>query len=312
MRVCPRTGEVLWETDVWDSVRSDSHQVSMRVSSGSLMIAGSPSRVMGDGDAVFGPGEAGRDLFACALAMVGFVGRHLCISPMPDVRLFAVTRADVTCNYMLSNLASVRVALSELRGVEGGRYRVSQTAGDTVYWSQKSAHRSGKAYAKGPHLSYLMSRLNYSGKSYTVDDIELASRLLRLELRLGRRYFYEVKDWYRLSWADLKARHDDFFMRMLGCESVEGVDMGFVDRLCSVAPSRGQGLAAARTWALIQSVGWQSVRDSMPRATFYRHLAILRLAGLGDADLSAGRIISLRRPLVLRPVSSWEELRRVA
>ena len=309
-RFCPSTGEVRWTTDAWDSIRSDSHQVAMRCTGSTLWIQGSPARCMGLGDAVFGS-DGATSLFLCARAMVAFVGRMIHVDPMPEIRLFRLNRVDVTINYMMSNLASVRVALGELRGVEGGRYRVSQVAGDTVYWSHLSSLRAGKAYAKGPHLRYLAKQ--GKGKNYDEDDLVLSDKLLRMELRLGRLFWRRMTiPWWSVPWSLLRAEHEQFFGRMLGDDGVECRDMGFVDRICEVAPTVGQGRAAARTWALIQSIGWQATKDSMPERSFYRHLSILKAAGLGDADLSAGRVVSLRRKLVPVVVHSWDELRKAA
>lgn len=61
-RICTRTGEIRWETNAWESVRSDSHTVAMCFTGVSLRVQGSPGRAMGDGDAVFGTGDTGRHL----------------------------------------------------------------------------------------------------------------------------------------------------------------------------------------------------------------------------------------------------------
>ena len=311
MRVCPATGLVLWEMAAWDTIRSDSHQISISANSTQLRIQGSPARVMGYGDAVFGFGDAGRDPYQCALSMIRFVSRHLCVSAIPHPRLWSCSRVDVTCNYLMSSLADVRVALAELRGVEGGRYRVSAKAGDTVYWSQTSVHRSGKAYSKGPHLRYLVVKKGYSGFNYSDYDLNLADLLLRLELTLKRRFFKDSSiPWYNMRWSDLYFQFERFFLRMIG--DFEVTDMTFFDRLIKVTPTEGQARAASRTWACIQTMGWQAVKDTMPKSTWFLHCSYFRLAGLGDADISAGRIVSLRRRVVMTPVVSWSELRKAA
>lgn len=313
LRYCPRTGETRWEIAAWDSIRSDSHQLAIKVSGGSLMVQGSPARVMGVGDTVFGLGDEGRNIVQCAKMMIEFASRLIYCNPVPHYRLWKLTRIDITGNYLLPNLAGVRVALGELRNIEGGRYRVSQQAGDTVYWSHLSRHRAGKAYAKGPHLAYLFKQASYTGCRYSESDLALADRLLRLELRLGSKWFHQCPiPWYRLAWDTLKKQHDDYFMRMVGVEGVEGVDMDYVDRFVRVAPTPGQGKAAARSWALVATMGWQAARDTMPKSTWYRHCQIWRAAGFSDADISAGRVVSLRRPLIMYPVSSWEELRELS
>lgn len=312
MRYCPKTGSKVWEVPAWDTVRSDSHQITIRCSGSKLVIQGSPARCLGDGDTVFGVGDEGRDVVACAKAMMRVLTKVYCIFPLPDFRLWKLTRIDVTCNFLLASLAEVRCALAELRNVEGGRYRVSQQAGDTVYWSHQSTVRSGKAYAKGPHLKYLLNQDTYKGRSYNTSELKLAERLIRLELRLGRHFLRKQDPWYTLTWDFFYSQHESYFGRMIGDDSIGVADMSMIERISQVAESEGQAQAVSRTWAIIQVMGWEGAKASMRRSTWYLHLAVLRKAGLGDADISAGRVVSLRRRLVLQPVSSWDDLRRVA
>lgn len=307
------TGDVTWETQAWDSIRSDSHHLSFRVGSDVLWVQGSPARVIGDGDAVFGSGAAAAlDLPGC-MARMGAVLCAKLMLPCPPLRCWQVSRIDVTGNLLLAELASVRVALRLLRDCEGGRYRVSQQAGDTVYWSQRSRLRAGKAYAKGPHLAYLMRKSDYDGRAYTESEISLAGSLLRLELRLGSQLLRErlSKPWHELTSTELTDYWHQYFSRMLG--NIDITDMNIAERIKAVAPTPGQAKAALMTWALIQAEGWEKARDLQSRPTWYRNLKLLRAAGLGDADLASGRVVALRRPLLhAQQVNSWEELRRLA
>jgi II/X family phage/plasmid replication protein len=163
-RFDPATGAILWESAAWDSVRSDSHQVVSRWTGSGLWIQGSPARAIGNGCSVFGSGAAAAlDLPGCLAAMVGVVDCELLadsdfkLSSLPYTA-WEVKRVDVTGNLLLPNLEAVRRALSIVRGVEGGRYRVSNTAGDTVYFNSTSTLWSAKFYAKGPHLSHLAKK----------------------------------------------------------------------------------------------------------------------------------------------------------
>jgi len=56
LRYNPTSGEQVWDTAAWESIRSDSHQLSFRIGTDALWVQGSPARVMGDGDAIFGSG----------------------------------------------------------------------------------------------------------------------------------------------------------------------------------------------------------------------------------------------------------------
>ena len=146
VRYCPRSGEVRYECSVWDSVRSDSHQIAMRVT-GDLWVQGSPARVCGDGDTVFGSGPSSAlDLLGCVARIVQFVEGMFGVS-LPSASIWTVSRVDVTASVLFDSISEVRQALAVLRGTEGGRYRVSQKAGDTVYHGGEA--REGLEGARG-------------------------------------------------------------------------------------------------------------------------------------------------------------------
>lgn len=312
MRFCPRTGEIRYETCSWDTIRSDSHQLSFQVGSCDLRIQGSPARVIGDGDAVFSSGASAQlDLWGCVKAMSRTASKILEVILPTDANAYTVTRVDVTGNLLLPGLLAVRDALRVLRDCEGGRYRVSQQAGDTVYWSHKSRHRSGKAYAKGPHLAYLMNHKNYDGRRYSEQEIEQAKSLLRLELKLGRAFF-EKHFWRDMTPERLKEQWNDYFLRMIGDTDMRN-DRDIQQRVMAAAETEGRGKAAYVCWLLIRSQGWEVARESFNKATWYRHLKVLRAAGLGDADISAGKVVPLRRRIIeAQIVSSWADLNKAA
>ena len=75
------------------------------------------------------------------------------------------------------------------------------------------------------------------------------------------------------------------------------------------AETEGRARAAYALWLLIQSEGWERARSFTNRSTWYRNLKILRAAGFGDADISAGEVVPLRRRIIeARTVTSWQEL----
>ncbi len=307
-RYCPTSGEIRYESQAWDSIRSDSHQVSIRCT-GDLWIQGSPARLMGDGCAVFGSGASrALDLVGCVNRMTQFVQDYLGAGQLPAIDLWKVTRVDVTGNLKLKDLGAVREALSILRNCEGGRYRVSQQQGDTVYWSHSSKHRSGKAYAKGPHLAHMMKKPDYTGRSYTPQELSDASQLLRLELSLKREFFARCDDWKALTPADLKAEWDSYFERMIGGAEVS-TEHDLKKRILEAAPTEGQGRAAWGLWCIIKAQGWEAARECSSRPTWYRNLKILRAAGLGDADISAGNVVALRKRIIdAQMVNDWSQI----
>jgi len=311
VRFCPRTGEQRWETSAWDSIRSDTHQVVVRVGA-DLWMQGSPARVCGDGDAVFGAGvSAALDLVGCVDAMRRFLSHQLGVV-LPPAERWIVTRVDVTGNLLLPDLRTVRDALRVLRDVEGGRYRVSAQAGDTVYWCARSKLRAGKAYAKGPHLRHLMRQRGYDGRQYTPQEIAAADRLLRLELRLGRE-FWARNVWKGFSAEQLRAQWLEYFGRMAGeTEVTEDTDLQarIFDAARELCLTEGRARAAWGMWCQIQAQGWERAREMVHKSTWSRNLKVLRAAGLRDGDISSGRVIPMRlRVMDAALVTSWSDLR---
>jgi II/X family phage/plasmid replication protein len=315
LRYSPLTGDTVWETQAWESIRSDSHGISYRIGSDAVWVQGSPARVIGDGCNVFGAGpSAVNDLVGCVERMARYWFGAVGLESRGATADWVVSRVDVTGNLLLGSLQEVRDALRILRELEGGRYRVSQQAGDSVYWSHRSRLRSGKAYAKGPHLDFLMRKnRDYTGRYYQSDEIDLANRLLRLELKLGNQFWKRLESpWYEFTPEQIWAQWENYFGRMIGDAEMTS-DSELKDRVFAAAPTEGQGRAAYATWALIQSQGWERAREMQTKRTWYRNLKILRTAGLGDADFSCGQVVRLRRKIIsAQLVESWDQLRNVA
>lgn len=303
-----RDGVIEWQTVARENIRSDSHQVTVCMA-GELTVCGSPARVT-DRLNVFGSG----DIRACARSMLDFVSTRVCV-PLPPLESWRVTRADITHNFDLFSAANVRAALMALRHAEGGRYQL-RTTSESVYWSVKSKYRSGKAYHKGPHLIY---QRRQGTADPTDEEIELAQRLLRLELSLRSQFWHELaqKAWYEFEEAELDALHEGYFANLVG--NVEVTEMCDLQQRCidaaiSMGKTEGRGKAAHAHWCLMRAEGFERAKDLVARRTHYQHLKVLRAAGLSWADFQAGRVVQLRRtPLVLaQPVRSWDDLRRVA
>jgi len=295
-------GEKLWEKVARQSVRSDSHQLVVDLAGDAFILHGSPARVVYANN-VFGSG----DPIQCALDMIRYASKHTGILLPLDVTKWKCTRIDVTQNYDLGSGAEVRQALSYLRQAEGGRYQV-RTASETVYWSQNSALRSGKAYHKGPHLKFQFRRNQASAQEH---EFLLADRLLRLELSLKSQYWRErsLKAWHQYTQTELEQIHSEYFAQFVG--KIEVIEMdNLQDQFRKAAKTSGQGMAAYRTWSLIKSIGMHEARDSMPRATYYRHMKIMKAVGLTWADFQAGNVVPLRRRTIElgKPVQSWQEM----
>ena len=294
-----------------DALRSDSvglyWQVHGSVTGEPLLVIGGSPASVEYGINVFGSSDvrhcAGVLIRAASVSLGGV---------LPGLERWDCRRLDVTENYALRSASQVRQALRLLLAADASRARPRSMGGDTVGWNVGSDLQSGKAYAKGPQLCFLAKR------GLAADVLpwqrELAASLLRLELKLGSRWWRRREAnsgaWWELSEAELSALHIGYFGRFIG--SMEVVDMGCLLReLQRVAPTEGQALAAHRTWALVRAVGRDNARGSMPRATWFRHVRHLRAAGLSDADLCAGTVVPFRRSVIQldAPVRSWGELR---
>jgi II/X family phage/plasmid replication protein len=303
-------GAVKWERPSRATVRSDSHQVTVEFGS-DLVIYGSPARVALDRqDNVFGSD----DVIDCAGRMLAFVSGALGIE-LPVMTAWACTRMDVTENYNLGDLTTVKQALELLRHAQGGRYQV-RTCAESVYWSPASTYRSGKIYAKGAHMDFLRRK----GECFLSDEeFQLVQGILRLELSLRRHFFKRCceKKWYELTATDLAAEHEKYFSKLVGSvEITELSDMQarLIEAAKSLDMSPGYGKSAFGSWQWIRASGFSDWRDGMARSTFYKHLKILQAAGLSYADFQGRKVVPIRRRRIVldQPVKSWAELRRAA
>ena len=301
MRISPE-GEVKWVMPCRTNIRSDSHQITVRIGS-YLDIQGSPARTKGTRENIFGEADP-VDAF---LDVVRFL-TDVIEAPLPyDPRSWKLTRMDVTGNFDLGSLANVRQALNYLRHVEGGRYQV-KTEAETVYWAKSSRLRAGKAYAKGPHMRYLVKK---GHANLTPDQLSLVDRLLRLEMRLGAQFWRERANrrWYEWSSEQLYEQFMVYFGQFIG--KVEIVEVHkLLDELIKVAPTPGLAKAAYRTWLLIQSHGVEEARELMSERTWYLHKRLLQQCGVSWADFHHQALVPFRRKTIVLsdPVRSWEDL----
>ena len=301
MRVSPK-GEVKWVMPCRANIRSDSHQITVRIGS-HLDIQGSPARTKGTQDNVFGEATP----VNAFLDMVQFLSNTLEVSLPCNPTCWRLTRMDVTGNFDLGSLPNVRQALNYLRHIEGGRYQV-KTEAETVYWAKSSRLRAGKAYAKGPHMRYLAKK---GQADLTPDQLFLVDRLLRLEMRLGNQFWREraAQRWYQWSSEQLYEQFTVYFGQFIG--KVEVVEMDkLLDELVKIAPTEGLAKAAYRTWLLIQSHGIERARELMTKRTWYRHKRLLQDCGVSWADFHHRALVPFRRKTIVLsdPVRSWEDL----
>lgn len=327
-RICAQSGEILYSVSVTASVRSDSHQISVRYTGTHLEIFGSPARLFGDGDAVFGAGSsAALDIQGCALRMIQFVRAHSGIELPSDLTLYKCRRVDVTQNLLLDDFEQVKQALSLLRDDQAGRLGVNKKPNaDSVYWGgqnngQGSRFKKAKAYAKGPHLVHLRKQFSSKkasvelrgGRQYSDEEIDSAHRLLRLELQLCGKWF-DKYDWLSIDAERLVKEWEDFFMKKIGdSELVTDQDIEKkVKQHCEangISPTTAR--SALKTWYSIKTLGFNKAKEMTATATWYRHKKLLSDSGLSDLDFSHGTVVPLRTQKLIeaRQVNTWQQLR---
>lgn len=309
LKVDQQTGEIVWETACWNRIQSGSHSLSVRLDNRGLWIKGSPARCEGDGCNVFGgPVSRSLNISACLQLMIRELRRHSKL-PLPDCSCWKVTRVDVTRNALLSDKAAVMRALGLLERAEIGRRKVTHTVHTSVYWNKGSQHRSGKAYAKGPQLRNDGKKVCTGRKCYSNEELAKADRLLRLELQLGSRFFGRYNSWQDITPEELDHQWEDFFMGMIG--TTEVTSNSVLERLSEVAGSKQLARAVYGTWTLIRELGRKGAMEQVSKATWHRHINVLKKIGIGGSDIGNRKVIELRRePLVLAFANGWGDLLR--
>lgn len=284
-----------------ETSKTDTHKVTIGLSTHGITIEGSPARVMGDSN-VFGSG----DPTECAKAMIASATRSTGVI-LPPVQAWRCTRVDLTQNYDCG--AHVAEALDTLRNVCGGHLRVS-SRNNGCYWNPGSTLWSAVAYMKGPHLE----KQCRSGKvRESKENVELSHRLLRLEVRLRNHY---------LKRADIDIAHftEQQAMAIYQLQAGKIIPQTVTldakaDLAKAIIDSYGPrlGRAVLGTWGLIQSIGPEGARARMSVSTWTRHQKLLSHLGVGKADMAARKVVDFRpRVITAHPVDSWEELRRAA
>lgn len=311
-------GEVIADFSSWSSLRSDHWGLAYHASPTGLTISGSPARVVGNGCNIFGSD----DIVFCASAMIEFfvmrvAAEHDLVLDYPlDVSRWRCSRIDITYNFLLDSLTSVDSALSFLRGLEGGKYRLTPRKGDTVYWSKGSRHRSAKAYSKGRHQRYAQKRNKGVGVAYSELELLYIDRLLRLELQINSRIINKLDcQWHDLTPDDLYQLWGDFFIPMFDDKNLPVTDKDRFDYFLSESENLGYSSSQARqawaTYLLIKEQGYHIVKDTLPKSTFYRHRKILKDCGFGEGDLSSNshNVVRFKKSIDIgSPITSFDEL----
>jgi II/X family phage/plasmid replication protein len=313
-KITPSTGEIHWESIARESLRSDSHQVT--VSFGSrLTIQGSPARVVSLNN-VFGS----LDIKQCALDMIRFVSTHWSVLLPRDLSIWACTRIDINQNHDMGSLDQVLSVIDQLKYVKIGRQR-SSTEETTAMWGKGSSLHNGKAYAKGPHCRMLHARKN---AVFTESELQKADRLLRLEYSMRRALITRIyqqtgRRWHEFDAEFLIAYHNSYFSKFISDLAVTDMDNVLDLVLANVGkgenqiPSEGRARAAYDCYCRCRTLGFHQAKESYPKSTWHKHLKYLSTVGIRAVDLQPINVVPLRRRSVVldKPVSCWDDIQLV-
>jgi len=222
----------------------------------------------------------------------------------------------VTANYALPDTVAVDFALHQLMRCDGSRRKASAVKGNTVYWAPTSQLRRGKAYNKGRHLRMKVRK----GAQIPAELLDLADRLLRLELTIGGRYFRDLErtgaSWLNIGQRELEQEHLQFFGQLNAVCEVENMERDdIIQTIMGVnGISESRARSAFRMYADIRRHGSETVQAETPKSTFYRNYGYLKAAGFTDAHIKTAHEIPFQRVrlVIASPVSSWESIRLAA
>lgn len=294
-------GEMVSQWWPRESSSTDTHRITIGLSLGSITIEGSPARI-GNTSNVFGSGDPS----ACAAGMLQAAIKASGVI-LPPLTRWKATRIDLTQNYDCGN--HVAEALEALRHASGGHLRV-RSIGQSAFWNTGSDYWSAIAYPKGPHLQ---KQVRKGLVHETEENISLAHRLVRFELRLRNQYL-------RRSGIEIASFNESQAMthflnlasKIIPTNAEITTEQQFTERITALFGKR-RARTLLGTWALIQQIGEFGARERMSQATWYRDQKDLFKAGLTRADFGSGKVVAFRpKAIVSRPVDSWEDLKRVA
>lgn len=267
-----------------------------------IELSGSPAYSVGLPHNVFGI----RSAFDAATAHIHAASDAVGADLAGDSSEWGMSRIDVTANFDMGSVENARAALGALRLSNAPRRRQTSPTDEVLRWGQNQ-WLSGTAYIKGTDP---VMKLNLKNKIITPDFAAYASQLLRLELRIGRGFIARKNIlWDSVTESELGEIYSDYWSHLVG--DAEVLDMRDIfPALSLVAPSEAQARAAFRTFVLIHQIGESAVRESVPRTTWYRHVALLRAAGLSWTDISVGQVTPLRRKSVVlgSPVTDYQRV----
>lgn len=285
-------------------------------------------------------------------------------------KLHRCTRIDFNKNVKLKSIAEVATALTYLTMTNRRGYDCSSVTKNnvtSVYWNKGGSHLEGKAYDKFSQVTHvIMKKFNTKKQRavdgsngivkfddemlrklppYTSEELNLLNGVLRLELKIGRKYidkfcaisyknrhdkdFAENADnsstifgknvdkkryWYDYTPSLLNELFNEYFKPILKTCKVQSMTQLLKE--LALNSSEKQANAAYGTWCRIKTDGYKATKLAMKDNTFYRHKRLLLKSGLNSMSFQAGKFVNLKTNFVQidlsNVVTSFDDLRKCA
>lgn len=265
-----------------------------------LEISGNPSKFL-QGHNVFGSDDLQALVFKTFINVCDLLGIIPFIDDIQKVKQgeYRLSRVDINYSFVLPCQSDVKAWLraSELKSKT--RHGRPSSKGGTVYWGKSSKRWSIKAYSKAEEIKKHKLPLELLKTPIT----DWAEDKLRIELTLRKR---ELEDLFLLkakSWHGSTPRN-------LFNKYIERIDMAeqirLTDKQLLELPQK------LRSTYILWRDG-HDLRDTLPKATYYRHRKTLMDSHGINIDLAecktkkASNVVSLIRVLEAKPaeVPSW-------
>jgi len=339
MEISP-DGEVHWVKPRTSKLRSDDPNVNLRFTAAGFQIWASPAVLQNNGNNVFGSS----DIYFCAGLLIDNASIALQYK-LPSPEYWELDGIDITHNYLMQDSNQVLNVIDYMKRLKCSRLKTDSYP-ESVYYGKGSKLRTGKAYSKGHQLRKLQRRLvKQEGFSLNLDTWQEAAayNLLRLELCLKKGFLNRYRKLHLRGWTDLRPDvplnqrvkrieqrwewwlmtedelnvfYDEFWAEVLGNgleipEDDKGFEAAVFAAAASLGFSEGYANAAMLTWASIRAFGLETTRYRMGRAIWYRHLQILKAAGLTSADFEQGVVQTVRITHIElgARVENWDDVR---
>lgn len=238
------------------------------------------------------------DLAECAMILIEVLcNQYPCVVDRLDIQTWRVVEVDITYSSWANDARFATSFIDSLSHVSHGQTKARSGYHGTVYFGQKNSRiKKIKVYDK---LRELQQRIKEAETAkddkmiaiHTQQLLEWATGMVRWEVTLKTRWFERREIPTQLKDMVQKWEPQQYWMEAMGdiLSALEGRNMKTIkdtdvldllkQRHFKVTKSGeisyAAALAAYRTYRAIQQDGWEVVKSTMTKPSFYRHVKML-------------------------------------